>query len=188
MKINTLTILMLASLSFSIKAADEQQMIEESRQSIKTFSAELKSKLQEGMKKGGPATAIQVCNTAAEKIAQQISEQYGWNIARTSLKVRNTNNAPDSWEKQVLESFEKRQAKGEDVGKIYYAETIEMKGKHTFRYMQAIPTGGICLSCHGDKITAPVAEKLDELYPNDQARGFKVGDIRGAFTISRAID
>jgi len=31
----------------------------------------------------------------------------------------------------------------------------------------------------------PVKAKLDTYYPADQARGFKVGDIRGAFTISQ---
>ncbi|MGO9473894.1 MAG: DUF3365 domain-containing protein [Rhodomicrobium sp.] len=29
--------------------------------------------------------------------------------------------------------------------------------------------------------------KLAELYPNDQAIGFKVGDIRGAFTLSKPV-
>jgi hypothetical protein len=33
-----------------------------------------------------------------------------------------------------------------------------------------------------------VSQKLQQLYPQDQATGFKIGDIRGAFTISRKID
>jgi uncharacterized protein DUF3365 len=188
MKIKILIIISLATLSFSIKAADKQQMIEESQLAIKTFSTELKSKLQQGMKKGGPVTAIQVCHTTAANIAQLVSKQYGWNIGRTSLKVRNTKNTPDNFEKQALENFAQRQAAGEDVGKMYQAEIIEKDGKHTFRYLQTIPTGAICLSCHGEKIDAPVAAQLDKLYPHDQARGFKIGDIRGAFTIIRAID
>jgi hypothetical protein len=28
-----------------------------------------------------------------------------------------------------------------------------------------------------------VVEKLDKYYPDDKARGFQVGDLRGAFTI-----
>jgi hypothetical protein len=28
-----------------------------------------------------------------------------------------------------------------------------------------------------------IVSKLDELYPEDKARGFQVGDIRGAFSI-----
>ena len=42
----------------------------------------------------------------------------------------------------------------------------------------------ICLACHGAKIPAAVEEALKADYPNDKARGYKAGDIRGAFTIS----
>ncbi|MBT6406447.1 MAG: DUF3365 domain-containing protein, partial [Rhodospirillaceae bacterium] len=41
-----------------------------------------------------------------------------------------------------------------------------------------------CLACHGAKIPAAVEEALKADYPNDKARGYKAGDIRGAFTIS----
>jgi hypothetical protein len=30
-------------------------------------------------------------------------------------------------------------------------------------------------------------KKIDELYPNDQARGYSPGDIRGAFTIQQGM-
>jgi hypothetical protein len=33
-----------------------------------------------------------------------------------------------------------------------------------------------------------VAKTLAEFYPDDKARGFKVGDIRGAFTIVQPAD
>ena len=54
--------------------------------------------------------------------------------------------------------------------------------------MKAIPTGGLCLQCHGTAIAPPVAEKLAELYPGDKATGFEQGDLRGAFVITRQLD
>jgi len=33
-----------------------------------------------------------------------------------------------------------------------------------------------------------VAEAIDKHYPTDQARGFTLGDIRGAFTIIQPMD
>ena len=51
--------------------------------------------------------------------------------------------------------------------------------------MKAIPTGELCLVCHGTQIAPQVLEKLDALYPRDEARGFSAGDIRGAFTITQ---
>ena len=55
----------------------------------------------------------------------------------------------------------------------------------TFRYMKAIPTGEVCLACHGERLNPELGQRLDELYPQDKARGFKEGDIRGAFTVSQ---
>ncbi|MFT6919058.1 MAG: hypothetical protein ACJA2G_001693 [Cognaticolwellia sp.] len=57
--------------------------------------------------------------------------------------------------------------------------------KSVLRYMKAIPTGGLCLACHGSKLADDVSSKVNELYPNDQATGFKLGDIRGAFTLQK---
>lgn len=53
--------------------------------------------------------------------------------------------------------------------------------------MKAIPTAALCVKCHGESIEAEVEAKLKELYPNDQARGFKEGDLRGAFTLAAPV-
>ena len=68
-----------------------------------------------------------------------------------------------------------------------YYEVVDHDDGKTFRYMKPIPTAKVCLGCHGDSLSAELAAKLDELYPDDQARGFKEGDIRGAFTISKPL-
>ena len=54
--------------------------------------------------------------------------------------------------------------------------------------MKAIPTGGVCLNCHGSNIKEPVKEKIAELYEGDKAINYKKGDLRGAFTLSRKIN
>jgi hypothetical protein len=45
----------------------------------------------------------------------------------------------------------------------------------------------LCLTCHGENIASEVDAKLKELYPYDQARGFREGDLRGAFTIAKPL-
>ena len=188
MKNHLCIVLAFLVLTGSVHAATEQEMITASRQSIKTFAAQLKNKLQHAMKQGGPVQAIQVCRTAAAEISQQVSDQYGWKIARTSLKVRNPANAPDPWEKQVLQDFATRRARGEDLNSMEHSEIIRSTENTTFRYMKAIPTADMCVMCHGENIAANIAEKLQEFYPDDQARGFKAGNLRGAFTITRNIE
>ncbi len=50
--------------------------------------------------------------------------------------------------------------------------------------MKAIPTGPVCLVCHGSELSPDVRAALDEHYPHDRARGYQLDDIRGAFSIT----
>jgi len=162
--------------------------VADSRQVIKKFFGSLKGELVAGLKQG-PAHAIGICNARAPGIADKISADKGWRVARTSLKVRNPANQPDAWERTVLEDFNSRKTAGEDPKKMEYFEIVETDGKKNFRYMKAIPTAAKpCLACHGSNISPEVEAKLSELYPDDNARGYKAGDIRGAFTITQPID
>jgi hypothetical protein len=177
-----------STLALATEATDTARLAAEARAKVKPFMMALKGELKKAMKAGGPVNAISVCHEKAPQIAARLTKETGWNMARTSLKVRNPDNAPDDWERKVLEAFEKQKAAGADVKKLEHYEIVERDGKKVFRYMKAIPTGGICLNCHGEQLKPEVAAKLDELYPKDQARGFKPGDIRGAFTFSKVLD
>ena len=168
---------------------DMQDRVEASRGAVKALFGALKTELVAAIEAGGPGAAITVCNEKAMLITQEISQKQGWQIARTSLKTRNPVNAPDAWERGVLEQFEARSAAGEDPATIEHHEVVTVEGKPVFRYMKAIPTAEKpCLACHGADIKPEIAAKLDAHYPDDQARGYKAGDIRGAFTISQPLD
>ena len=157
----------------------EDYMVVEARAQTKAFAQGLKETLMQGMKSEGPLAAIQLCNTEAPDIAAAHSKD-GWEVGRTSEKLRNPNNAPDEWESAVLESFAQRAAAGEPLA------TMEASSREggTFRYMKAIPVGGPCVVCHGEQLAEPVATRLSELYPEDNARGYQPGDLRGAFTLT----
>lgn len=184
------TVAVLAALSISSVALAEQAgNADEAKGLIKQFATQLKGELVAAMKAGGPTNAISVCKDKAPAIAASLSEQSGWDVARTSLKTRNPNNAPDDWERAVMEQFEADKAAGKDPKTLAKAEVVEADGGKTFRFMKAIPTGEVCLACHGgDNVKPEVEAKLAELYPQDTARGFSVGDIRGAFTLSKPLN
>lgn len=163
--------------------------VQASRQTAKQFMGSLKGELQAAMKAGGPVNALDVCHTKAMMITQQHADAKGWRVARTSLKTRNPANAPDAWERSVLEKFDARQKAGEAPQTLEHHEVVEQSGKKVFRWMKAIPTAEVCLKCHGGSSVAPAVEaKLKQLYPTDQARGYAVGDIRGAFTITQPMN
>lgn len=153
---------------------------------IKQFATTLQGELKGAIKEGGPVNAVQVCKDRAPAIAAGLSDESGWAVGRTSLKTRNVAlNTPDAWETEVLEQFESRKANGESPKGMSYASVVETDDGKVYRYMQAIPTGEVCLACHGKDITPDLVKALDEAYPEDQARGYELGDIRGAFTLSK---
>lgn len=157
------------------------------RQAIQAYGGALKQELTSAIKSGGAIAALDVCHLKAPKIAQQVSEKSGVKVARTSLKPRNAASAPDAWEEEVLNNFEARKAKGEDVNTLEFHAIVEEEGKREARYMKAIPTAELCLNCHGSKLQPEVAEKITALYPQDKAVGFNVGDLRGAFTVRETL-
>lgn len=160
----------------------------DSRSAAQKFGATLKEALQQAMQSGGAVNGIAVCHDKAGQIAAELSQQLGMLVGRTSLKIRNPANAPDNWELAVLKQFDARKAQGEPVDKLeFFAVIDDDQGQKTFRYMKAIPTAALCLGCHGENISPEVDAKLKALYPNDAARGFREGDLRGAFTLAKPL-
>ena len=166
-------------LAQSVSAATSQDALkQEAAALIPPFAKHLMDTVQQAKEKGGPAAAIDACQNLAPSITEE-HNTADWEIGRTSLKTRSDANKPDAWERGVLEQFAERAAKGEDAKTISYAETVDGQ----FRMMKAIPLQEGCLGCHGNNIKPEIAAMLDEKYPNDQARGYAVGDIRGAFNL-----
>ncbi|MBK6403954.1 MAG: DUF3365 domain-containing protein [Holophagales bacterium] len=147
----------------------------------------LQGELIAAMKDGGPVKALDVCRVRAPEIAAATAAGTPWKISRTAFKVRNGSNAPDAWETAKLQEFRKRLAAGEEMPALETYEVVEKNGLPTFRYMKAIGTTSPCLNCHGASLKPEVAEKVRELYPEDQAVGFSTGQLRGAFTLSRPL-
>jgi hypothetical protein len=156
---------------------DKAALTEKAKTAVQVLGANLKSELEVAMKAGGPLNALSICNTKALEIASKVSLDQGLQVSRVSLKNRNPSNAANDWQIKVLNDFETRKAAGEDPTNLMYAEVVA----NEFRFMKAIPTGAVCLGCHGTDIGSAVTTKLSELYPLDKATGYKEGDLRGAF-------
>lgn len=172
------------------KAGDPQaERIAAARAAVKGLGEGLKEKLMGAMKTGGPVMALDVCKIDAPKVSAERSAQSGMDVARTALKVRNPGNAPDDFEKRVMEKFVADIKGGADAMALDHAEVVEQDGKKVFRYMKPIMmAGNPCLACHGSELKPEVSAKIKELYPADQATGFAAGDMRGAFTVKKVVE
>ena len=171
-------------------AGDELAALKnEAKGLIKKFSTELKGELVSAMKSGGPLNAIGVCNVKAPQIADKVSQASGWTVARSSHKLRNPANEADDFTAAVIAEFLARQANGEKPGTMVKSKIIKENGDRVFRLVKAIPTGEVCLACHGAESVKPQVEAaIKEHYPDDKARDFKLGEMRGVFTLKKVLN
>jgi Protein of unknown function (DUF3365) len=168
-------------------AAADDPWVAEARSVATAMPPKLLAVLTDAINQGGPEGAIAVCKDKAPQMAQAASAQSGWQIRRVSLRNRNPKAVPDEWEKVALADFDRRAAAGENPATLERAEVVPVDGRPTYRYLRALPTQELCVSCHGapEKLSPAVAAKLRELYPDDRAVGYSPGQIRGAVTLKK---
>jgi hypothetical protein len=182
--------LLILGIGSPLTAEEKDPQVMEARKTIKKFADELRGHLQHEMKAGGIYAAISVCSEVAPSVSSRLSRETGWTVKRVSLKTRNPLDIPDAWERAVLKDFDKKIAAGEPAKELEFAETVTEGDQSYFRYLKAIPTAPVCITCHGpaDKLPPEIQDLLKEKYPHDKATGYSTGTIRGAFSIKRPVD
>jgi hypothetical protein len=160
-------------------AQDDDARAARSRQIVATFQQDLGARLTTALAAGGPVEAIAVCSLEAPRISARLSADSEARVARTALKVRNPANTADAAARGVLEAF--RSELAADATKI--PEHFETSADGTARYMRAIVMQPLCIVCHGAAVAPEVQAAVSRLYPVDEATGFAVGDLRGAFVV-----
>ncbi len=171
----------------ALHAASIDVLDDNAQTAIKALGGALQAEIKGAMKQAGPVAAIAACNEQAMPITAKTSIEQGMDISRTALRIRNPDNQADSWELEVLQQFQERQAEGEPLMGMVYSAIVEQEGQQVYRMMRAIPTQAVCLNCHGNDLDPEVAQKLTTLYPQDKATGFAVGDLRGAFSVRKVL-
>ena len=170
-------------------AADELAEREQAaRRASGEFVKQLGGALKTALAEGGPEAAIGVCRDIAPQITGKISRDNGWRMTRVSSKVRNPLlGMPDEWEQKVLADFQRRAGQGEKYPDMVFSEVVEESAARYYRFMKPIPTQPLCLTCHGSDEQLPegVKAKLASDYPLDRARGYRVGELRGAVSIKQ---
>jgi len=180
-------ILMISSCSKEQKPASAQlsetqksEILDQGNKASAALFGELSPKLKAAMQSGGPEKAITVCKEVAQTSTLEVSNTFSeLKLTRVSLKSRNPDNQADDFDQKILRQWENVITEG----KHFPEPVVLLKDDTTAIYYKPILADPICLNCHGDASQFPVElrNKLNELYPEDQATGYKLGDLRGAF-------
>lgn len=145
-----------------------------------TAQATLLKHVGKAMKMGGPNAAVQYCNINALSITDSLSKAHNVAISRVAEKNRNENNLLAQEDQTIWAHYKS----GEQ--NVQMADTvIEMSGKKVY-YRPIYIANPACLNCHGQEgsdILEGTIAKLNEYYPNDKARGYNLGDLRGMWKL-----
>ena len=164
--------------------AAEDLRIEASRTYANRLQKELGARLKSALAAGGPVQAITVCQLEAPAIARALEAEGGPSyVGRTALKVRNPANGPDDEARAVLADFEHELTPNAPPPSRFITQP-----DGSARYLQAIPMQPLCIACHGTELSTEVSDALAQRYPQDEATGFAVGELRGAFLIEWPAD
>lgn len=162
---------------------DSAKYLERGDDLVTTTKKTISTALVGAMEKGGVEYASKFCNLAAYPIVDSLSKANHARIRRVSDKPRNPKDAMDEEELKVF-SFFKEKLKQPDAELL---PIVMQTNDSTVSYYSPIKISmQTCLKCHGEvgkDIKTEDYTVLKTLYPNDEAIGYKQGDLRGMFSI-----
>ena len=171
----------------ALSAQQEQMVLKRSREASKALMSQLKTQLKAAIQQQGTAGAVTTCSTIAPALAQQVGQAQGLEIHRVSAKNRNPQGMPDAFETRALQGWTQYPVADTKGPEEAYGVEIE-KGEPVFRYTRAIRIQSACLQCHGQNIQPEVQAAIQSHYPEDQAVGYQLNELRGAVSTRIALN
>jgi len=107
--------------------------------------------------------------------AKRIGDANGWTVRQLAEKYRNPVNEADPEAMKILHML----TADHDLQGLWIH--TEMKGTPGMRYFRRIEVKEACMPCHGLRESRP--EFIKSGYPRDRAYNFKVGDVRGVYSV-----
>lgn len=172
--------------SRELKRVTEVQVMEKGRELGEEISAVVQRQLQynlsQAIAEGGISNALQYCNVNATSIVKDIEEKYAVRVYRVSQQYRNPNDEPDSLENLILGAYQYSFDNEQDI-----SSSVQEEYEDTLLFTKPIMVGAeLCLNCHGtvgENLSEENYDVITSLYPEDKAINYKLGDLRGMWSI-----
>ena len=142
--------------------------------------AVLGKNLMNAIQEDGPEYALEFCNVQAYPLTDSMATKLGAQISRVSDRPRNPENAATAGQLDYIREGKQLLAAGKKIEPL-----VQRKGDRVVA-LYPIVTNPMCLNCHGkpkEDINEATLAKIDELYPNDKARGYESNQLRGAWVV-----
>jgi len=166
-----------------IPPATEAAVVALGSEAAQDLASSLIGRLQAVLAEEGAAGAVAFCSAEGLPLTTAAGREAGFDVKRTSTRIRNPANAPDALERVALDRYEATQAAGDSLP----ARLVQrLPGGEGYRYYQPLRVQPFCVQCHGasDELAEGVADALAEHYPRDEATGYAAGDFRGLIRVT----
>ena len=182
MRVAATVFLLIATGGGTVLAYDEAALLK-GRTAAAALNETLRTRMTRSLKDSGPRAAMSVCAYQAQALAEEVGKNEGVRVRRTSLKLRNPANAPDEYEKGLLDRLS-AEARAGTLSDEYLDEHREL-GRKVFRYAKPLVVSSFCVNCHGrpEEISEEVRRVLETRYPEDAALGYREGDLLGIVSV-----
>jgi hypothetical protein len=160
---------------------DPSPWISKGQEIQKSAFGELSRKLTAAMEKGGVDGALTYCQTHAYPLTDSLSSSFGVSIRRATNQPRNKANKAHQNEATILANYHKALFAGQEL--LPSAVEEEDGGVSYYGPIRIQP---LCLNCHGTpgkELKTKDHDLIKSLYPDDEATGYALGDLRGVWHI-----
>lgn len=154
--------------------------IEVVQQYVNATQSVLAKNLLEAINKDGAPYALEFCNVRAYPLTDSMARVHHTVIKRVTDKARNPANKANTKEMSHIAVLKSNLAKGDNLSPTL----TDQDGKMVAYY--PILTNAMCLQCHGQPnvdISMATLDKIKTLYPDDQATGYNVNELRGLWVV-----
>lgn len=145
--------------------------------------AQFTAQLEQAIAAEGLAGAIAFCQISTLPLLAELETNHRIVLRRVATSPRNPKNKPDTQELPLLDAYAYNAEN--DISSDPSIQKIQ-NGEVLLYTKPILLANAMCLSCHGDpkKDIAPeTAAKLKQLYPQDPATGYALGDLLGMWSL-----
>ena len=168
--------------SFTAAQLEEIALAEGNRISALAQNA-LSEQLKQAISEGDVLEAVKFCNVVAYPILDTLATGLDAEIKRASLRLRNPRDAPTDTERKILEQYQSQLNSSEELLPV-----VEVLDEQQILYAKPIVMNNpLCLNCHGavgTQVSDETHTLLNSLYPEDDATGHQLGNLRGIWSIT----
>lgn len=162
-----------------VNALSEADYIKKGDSLVKLTFDSLRNTLLRTISESGPEEAVKFCNLNALNLTSSFAST-DVTISRVTDRPRNPENILSLLDDGQYAEYKKLKQQGDSLKASIVHEEKQV------HYYKPILIQAMCLTCHGStgqELSPRLAAVIDSLYPTDNAKGYKEGELRGMWHV-----